>query len=117
MKTSKGILINAETQEISEIEINIWSEIAPAIGCDLFDVIYIDDKNVIYVDDEGLLKGPENFILLEGYPQPLAGSGLILGTNEEGDSCDTSLTIDEVKGKVRFLNRLEAYIEARANHL
>ena len=117
MKPSKGILINAETQEVSEIEINIWSEIAPAIGCDLFDVIYIDDKNVIYTDDEGLLKRPENFIAFEGYPQPLAGSLLVLGTTPDGDSCDTSLTIEEVRDKIRFLNRLEAYIEARANHL
>lgn len=101
----KAILIDAINRTITETTINIWSEIAPKIGCDLLTIVQIDAKNDLYVDDEGLLKNPENFILFDGYPQPLAGSGLILGSNHRtGESCDTSLTVEQVKAKVRFLD-------------
>jgi hypothetical protein len=104
----KAILIDAINRTVTETTIGIWSEIAPKIGCDLFDIIQLDAKNDLYVDDEGLLKNPKNFILWDGYPTPLAGNGLILGGDHNtGESCDTNLTVDQVKVKVKFLDLVE----------
>jgi hypothetical protein len=99
----KAIKIDAITQTVSEITIDIWSEIAPAIGCDLFDCVCLSPTETLYCDDEGLLKNPEHFIQIRGYPQPLAGSALILGSDEEGESVDTKLTIEQVQKMVTFL--------------
>lgn len=100
----KAILIDAVNQTIEETTIDTWQDIAPAIGCEWFTIVHVDVKNDLYVDDEGLLHNPQNFILLDGYPQPLAGSGLILGSTPDGNSCDTSLTVEQVQAKVKFLD-------------
>ena len=47
----------------------------------------------------------------------LAGNGLILGVDKEGESISPTLTIEDVKGKVNFLPegfKVEPYMEFRA---
>jgi hypothetical protein len=112
----KAILIDAINRKVEETTIESWRDIAPKINCDCFTVVQIDNKNDLYVDDEGLLKSPSDFIMFEGYPQPLAGSGLILGSNHNtGKSCDTTFTVEEIKAKVRFMNVFEVQAWARRN--
>lgn len=65
-----------------------------------FDCVMIDDNHTIFVDDEGLLYNPEHFFLFEGYDQPLAGRGLILGTDEDGESVDCKLDEEWVRERV-----------------
>ena len=96
----KAILINAILQTITEIEINDWSEISPAIGCDLFTCVRIDNVNTLYVDDEGLLRETNHFFSYND--TKLAGNGLILGNNAGGESVDTILNVEDVKGRVEF---------------
>jgi hypothetical protein len=51
---------------------------------------YVDPKlkdDDIFVDDEGLFNTRNTWFLLRGYPQPLAGKGLVLGTTRHGNSC------------------------------
>lgn len=102
----KAILIDAVNREVKETTINTWQDIAPAIGCEWFEVVRLDDENDLHVDEKGLICGvPEHFIKWEDYPQPLAGSGLILGVDmESGKSRDTTLTVEQVKAKVKFLD-------------
>lgn len=101
---TKAILINAKARTITEHTINSWRDIAPAIGCELFTCVGLDrNGETAYVDDMGLLTQPTNFIKFESYPQPLAGSALILGTDHEGESVDTKLTVEEVGKMVKFL--------------
>ena len=104
----KAIFVNAEDQTVTETEINGWEEIAPAIGADLFATVDISPTETVFVDDEGLLKNPSHFIMFEGYPQPLAGNGLILGLNRDnGEEVSTKLTVEEVKAQVTFLSKLD----------
>ena len=47
----------------------------------------------------------------------LAGNGLILGVDKEGESISPTLTVEDVKGKVNFLPegfKVEPYMEFRA---
>jgi hypothetical protein len=100
----KAILIDSINRKIEETTIDLYTEIAPAIGCEWFTTVQISGKETLFVDDEGLLKNPEHFFVWEGYPQPLAGSGLILGLNPNtGESVSTKLTIEQVKERVTFL--------------
>jgi len=108
MKNVRGILINSQTETITEVYVNgDYTEIYRIINVDLFTVVNLDNKgNALFVDDEGLLKNPEFFFKWDGYHQPLAGNGLILGTDDEGESVSTTLTLEEVKARVTF-KRLE----------
>ena len=57
----------------------------------------IDDSETLYVDDEGLYAENQRFFTWDGYPKPLAGRGLILGTDEEGESIDTDMEPEDVE--------------------
>lgn len=103
----KAILIDSTNNEIREVEIgDDYREISKTIGCDLFTVVHIGGINDVYVDDEGLLTltRDSRFFHLKPYPEPLAGNGLILGCNDEGESISTDLSIEDVRSRVTFLS-------------
>jgi hypothetical protein len=102
----KAILINPENNTITEVEIGEGiSEIYAQIECRAFDIVRLGKKgkqeNDVYVDDEGLL-GEIKFGFSIGNSQPLAGKGLILGCNNQGESVDTNLTLEEAKSNVKI---------------
>jgi len=121
----KAILIDVHSQTIKEVEIeknasvNI-GHIYEHLKCDCFTSVGIDENNDVFVDDEGLLKLTplSKFFLYKGYPQPLAGNGLIVGIDHnDGDSVDTTLTIHEVAQNVIFMNLHEVQLYAEFNHI
>jgi len=50
----------------------------------------------MFVDDEGLFDPKYGWFKWKGYPTPLAGYGLLLGTNHVGDSISARSTIEEL---------------------
>ena len=115
----KAILIDVKTQEIKEVEHdgeiqNIYN----LIDCRAFDLVRIDDVNSIFVDDEGILKDNLYFeYSVSDRVFQLAGNGLILGVDDEGDSVEPTLTVEDVEGKVNFLPegfKVEPYMEITA---
>jgi hypothetical protein len=112
-KAKKALLIDSKARTITEVMIGDWKEIAPKIGCDLFTTVELSAKETIYVDDEGLLTmTPETtFFMLKGYPQPLAGNGLVMGTNHKtGDSSNTKETVESMTAKIKFLTMPEVVL-------
>ena len=99
----KAILIDpfAETVEVVDYSGN-WEDIGDLLECRWFDVVRIDDSETLYVDDEGLYAENQRFFTWDGY-KPLAGRGLILGTDEEGESIDTDMELEDVEKLVTFL--------------
>ena len=67
-----------------------------------FNSVMIDRRNIVWVDGEGLLKNPRYFFVWRGYHQPLAGRGLVLGTNEQGETIGTTWSMNMVRDHVRF---------------
>ena len=115
----KAILIDVKTQEIKEVEHdNTLQNIYDLIDCRAFDLVRIDDVNSIFVDDEGILKDNLYFEYSgSGRVFQLAGNGLILGVDDEGDSVEPTLTVEDVEGKVNFLPegfKVEPYMEVTA---
>lgn len=92
--------------ERSVQEVNYWGdykEIYKHIKCDLFTCVYLNTENdCVFVDDEGLWKDNQAFFRIEGYPEPLAGRGLVLGTDDEGESCSPKLSFDDVRRMISF---------------
>lgn len=69
---------------------------------DCFDIVRLDHGDGIYVDDEGLLKdGPQAFFTVGGYG-PLAGRGLVLGSDYEGNSTDAKTTLRKLRELVSW---------------
>lgn len=102
----RAILIDSEKKTVSEITINdtnTLQEWYKHIDCDLVQVAhYLSDHDSILVDEEGLLKNPSNFFSYYGSHQPFAGNGLIVGVNEEGESVDCDITLEEATLNVIF---------------
>lgn len=99
----RAILIDPTTKTISEVEHNgDYKEIYNLIECSTFEAVSIVNNNTIYVDEEGLLdEEPGPFFQWEAY-QPIPGKGLILATDEEGNSIGTTLELDFVRAKVTW---------------
>jgi hypothetical protein len=82
-----------------------WRTIAPAIrtGQSPFTIVEIGGGDVIYVDDEGLLKPLDWFFAVKGGHQPFGGCGLVLGSNEEGESVSAKIALHDLKRRVLHL--------------
>lgn len=101
----KAILINPFEQSVTEVDYSgDYNQIYEFIEAQMFDVARISHDDGIFVDDEGLLNSPTHFFEHSDYHSPLAGKGLIVGCNSEGESVDCKTTVDEVKAKVTFSN-------------
>jgi hypothetical protein len=101
----KAILIDVKKEEVREVEHDdTLKNIYELVDCATFDVVRIDNTNGIYVDDEGLFVENQLFFTYHGdtYSQTLAGNGLILGVDSEGNSIAPTLTIEEVQEAIDF---------------
>lgn len=109
-RIAKAILIDPFKCEITEVERDAadYTNIYPLLShesmtVDHFDVVRLDRGDGIFVDDEGLLKPCVRYFLWDGYPQQLAGRGLIVGSNDAGNATAVKITLDEVRRRVTFL--------------
>jgi len=112
MKAIRIDVTNCIVEQV-ELEHGNLAEIYRMLSCHTIDCVVpsiLLGRDCIYVDDEALLKSPEFFFAIAGYAQPLAGSALILGTDEEGASCSCETPIGIVAQNVEFL-RVEGGFE------
>lgn len=113
MRIVKGILIDPFACLVTEVEhdastidgiYKLISHEAHPVDC--FTCAYSDTLvpgDAIFVDDEGLYKMPERFFLFPGNPQPLAGKGLILGSDSNGETTEALTSLIYVQQYTRFL--------------
>jgi len=101
---------------VQEIDVGEGSltEIYKVLDCNLVDVIRLDEfGNVMYVDDEGYM-GKDYFFRFGKYPAPIAGRGLIMGTNQfTGDTIETTLNYKTIAAMCEPLTAQQAYDMAR----
>ena len=100
-KTYKAFMVDPFDQSTSTVDLavddygSILGSSKAVIDCNTIDIITLNDKHMAIVDDDGLLRNETRFSKLAEYPQPLAGKLLILGYDEDGESC--SVDNDYVK--------------------
>lgn len=83
----QGYLIDPAARTITPIQYGgDYREISRFIGCDYFTAVHLDEGDTLYLDDEGLMKGPTHFFKVQGYPEPLAGKAVLLGSDDEGET-------------------------------
>lgn len=106
----KAVLIDPYKQEVTDVTYNgDYKQIYEHIKVDCFALVRLSDNDDVFVDDEGLLKlNPDTkFFLLPDYPQPLAGYGLILGTDDEGESISAHHDAAFYRSRVKFVGMRE----------
>jgi len=110
----KAYLINPTTCTVSEIEYSgDFHEIYSWIGAQYFDCVRFSASNedVVYIDDEGLISGKDqHFFTIGDDPRPLAGKGLVLGTDPEGDTTEPETPKDKLN--VKFLTPVDVMMYA-----
>ena len=104
----KAVLIDPYKEEITDVEYSgDYKQIYKLIQADCFTAVSLGDNDDVFVDDEGLMKVGvfTKFFLIGGYPQPLAGYGLILGLNpDDGESVEAHHDAAYYAPKIKFLN-------------
>ncbi len=102
----KAFLIDPIAKYVEEVDYNgDYHQIYDFIQCgdSPFTCLTISDLgDTMFLDDEGLYKEDQVFFEWKGYSQPLAGRALILGTDQEGESCDVRLTRDDVIRSIKW---------------
>jgi hypothetical protein len=76
------------------------------IGCSTIEAVHlrgIAPGDLLYVDEEGLLTPGKNFFVFDGYPQPIAGNGIIIGHDGKGDTISATTPLELVWHRVGFL--------------
>lgn len=115
MRKVKAILIDPFTMTVTEVEHDadnyqgIYDLIShETMRVDTFTCAYsklLKPGDAIFVDDNGLLKPCERFFKYAGYEQPLAGKGLVLGSDNEGDTVAAKSSVDIVRVSTMFFTR------------
>jgi hypothetical protein len=109
----KAFLINPFDKTVSEVDYDGQLEsIYRLIDASPFSTVNINDQgDVIILDDEGLYRETQAFYTIEGYVTPLAGRGLVLGTDlSNGESIEPQgETLETLQRKVIFLTAHQAY--------
>lgn len=113
MYPCKGVLIDPFACTVTEVELPgpdykciypVLSHISMPVDC--FTAAYpegLRGRDAIFVDDNGLLKPCERFFVIRGYPQELAGKGLVLGADGAGNTISAETKIATIKDRVMFL--------------
>lgn len=98
----KAYLIDPYTHQISRVNYSgDFKDIYEFIKCDVFTCADFNEHgDTFYIDDEGLFKSDRAFFEHPGYPQPLAGYALVLGTNSQGEAVEPTVTLSELQSSI-----------------
>ena len=101
----RAYLVDPTTKLISQVCIKDYTDIQRHIGCDMFTMACrLDNDDVLYVDDSGLIDGKmrDYFAVLDAYLAPLAGRGLLVGSNAQGGDEDAQTAIVDFAMMVKW---------------
>jgi len=107
-KSSTGYLIDPEAQLVSVVSVADFKDIQKHLECDIFTTVRaLSNGDTLYVDDMSLIDGkPREFFMFEGYPSPIAGRGLLLGSTPDGADADCETELIDAAMLVEWLERV-----------
>lgn len=106
----RAILIDTYNRTVTKVDTpGKIEDIYALVRTDIIEAVYFDTgRDCMYVDEEGLLRTPPKPLFqVLGFDQPLAGNGLILGVDGEGETCSTSLTLEAIAPLVVWRDHVE----------
>jgi hypothetical protein len=105
----KVIKIDSANRTITQIELEKGLQpIYDAIGneCSCFSCpVELDNGDTVYADDEGLFHPFEGGVMMADWAYPIVGNILIIGTDENGESVDVNVTIEEITPLIQWVDK------------
>lgn len=104
----KAYLIDPYEWTIKQVDYSgDYEDIYKLIDCHTFDCVGLAGfGDTIYIDDEGLYKEDQEFFMVQGFPSPLCGKALVLGTDKHGNSISPKTSLTKLKSMVTFIPAL-----------
>lgn len=97
-------LIDPHKKQIKQVNYNgDFQSIYMHIKAGMFGVVSLYQGESLFIDDMGLEKQNQSFFIHKNYPTPIAGTSLLLGTDENGESIASSKTIEELQNDIVFI--------------
>lgn len=105
-----AIIIDPHARTIEAVDYSgDYHDALKIIDCDLICTLDLTrEGDTLYLDDEGLFKQEQAFFSIEGYPNPLAGKALCVGSDGKGGDAPTNVTVELLRGGVRWIEPDEA---------
>ena len=106
MKEVETILVNAFEKKVEKVKLASFSDIYTNLKCKTFCLaLTFQSGIVLYVDDNGYLTEPKRFFKLKSHEpmQWLAGNGLFLGEDDEGNLLGCDWEIGEIEKDIVFM--------------
>lgn len=106
----KVLIIDPHQKTVTEVEHpDSMAGIYKLLHCEMIEAAYppLPGKgDLIYVDEEGLLGNlsEQAFFLMEGYPQPLAGYGMVLNTTRAGNDAAAKSSAEDVAKRITWMS-------------
>lgn len=109
---TKAYLINTRAGTISETSFNDLADVQKLIGTDVIEAAFVwPSGDCLFVDEEGMLRGNQVFFhIAVRTDQMLAGNGLLVGAEVEGEqypngytNADPRMTIEALRALVKFV--------------
>jgi hypothetical protein len=118
----KAILIDSKAREIRAVEYTTTEDLHGFVGGWLEMVpVRLPHGDTLYVDEEFLFKPQTSFFMIETYPQPLGGNGVIVGPevyDDEGEYVRTDppgCSPRSLAQYIRFMDRAQFDAWGKAN--
>lgn len=91
----RAILIDTYNDRVSEVRLRPdLGDYYEHLKCDVITSgLRFQNGDVLFVDDMGLLKRPKHFFRLAGVDYDFAGNGLIVGTDDFGETIDAKTDV------------------------
>lgn len=101
----KALKIDVVKKDVYEVEITRdINSIYKHLECECFAQVgrRMQNGDILLVDDNGLLNPSIGSFKIGAYPNSLSGHGILIGTDEVGETVDASSTIESLRNIVRF---------------
>lgn len=99
----KALLISPEIKKIEEIEIAGEQDIIHLIGFDTLESDSIGSNgDRLYFDEECFLRGTAGRFQVDKLI-PVSGSGVLVGTSDDGSLQDVVTDIDGLRSRIKYL--------------
>lgn len=103
----RAIKINSENRTITEVQVSSAKDIYAHLGDNVDYVccpVLYDNNDCLYADDEGWFKETTGGYIFPDWSYPIVNNGLILGTDDEGESVDAKTDIKELEAKITWVS-------------
>jgi hypothetical protein len=100
----KAFLIDPKERTITEVSYDGNLEhMYELLSCRSVDAVQINsDRDTIYIDDEGMFVEDQSFFYCKSFQNPLAGRGLVVGTDDEGSDIEPKVSLEELLDDIYF---------------